>query len=418
MELEERTMRHEKKPWCAGVAAIHVRGTGRRGQGADPRAWRAAVGTLLSALLPLAGCNGFFSCDKASCPATTTTTPTTSTADYAYVAETSSTGSSISGYGVGSGALTSAGSLALGYVPVALAVAPSNGFLYVASSPGATNPGIYLYTIGSTGALTATSSTAAATDAVASMAISPDGNWLYTISSTGLFMTEYAVDTSTGALTSKGQLQFGTLTSCAPGAALPISQTCTVTVSPKGDYVVASLGTSGDVVFAYTSANGVGTLTSTIAAATNVSGDFSLALDANDYAYIARTNGLAVYTLGTTDTNAATFTYAAGTTPRGVTLSKNDGYVYTANEGTGTISAFGIDANGSLTTLTGSPYAGPANVAALGVDNTGAYMIAAGYDGTAGVRLYAIGATGILTQIAATGSGAATAYPTLVAMTH
>ena len=181
---------------------------------------------------------------------------------------------------------------------------------------------------------------------------------------------------------------------------------------------MASLGTRGDVVFAYTSANGVSTLTSTIASATNATGDFSLALDANDYAYIARTNGLAVYTLGTTNTNAATFTYAAGTTPRGVVLSKNYNYVYTANEGTGTISAFGINANGSLTTLTGSPYAGPANVSALGVDNTGAYMIAAGYDGTTGVRLYAVGATGILMQVAVAGSGAATAYPTLVAMTH
>ncbi len=419
MRLEKRVMRYEDESSPGRAVKDGVRGTVRRKHSARPRAWRAAALCLLSALVSLTGCAGFFSCDKASCPATTTTTPTTSTADYAYVAESSSTGSSITGYNVGGGALTAAGSLPLGYTPVALTVAPGNGFLYIASSPGATNPGVYLYTIGSNGALTA-SGTPVAPDAVASMAISPDGNWLYTISTTGQFMTEYTVDTGTGALTLKGQIAFQSLTACVPGAALPVTQSCTVAVSPKGDYVVASLGTGGDEVFAYTSAGGVGNLVSEIASGypATPTGDYSNAVDGNDFAYIAQTNGLAVYSLGVTTTNAATFTYPAGTTPRGVTLSKSYNYVYTANEATGTISAFGIGTNGSLTTLTGSPYAGPANVSALGVDNTGAYMVAAGYDGTAGVRLYAIGATGILTQVAATGSGAATAYPTLVAMTH
>ncbi len=383
----------------------------------------AALG-LLAALAPLTACKGFF------VPPTSTGTSGTgtgfsgsTTTDYAYVANSSAGTTSLAAYNVGSGALTSVGTVSLGFIPVALAVAPSDSFLYVASTPGYTSPGIYLYTIGSTGALTAANSgKALATDAVAAMAISPDGNWLYTVNIDGLTMAEYAVDTTTGLLTLQGEITLPGST-CNLTTATPVSQSCSVAVAPSGDYVVASLNVSGDAVFSYSSSGGVtGSSYRTIGSGystANPTGDFSVALDANNYAYIAQTNSVSVYGIGSTtiDTEGTT-DYGTGLTPRGVALSQSGGYVYTANEAAGTISGFGIGGSGALTAVSGSPFAGPANVSALGFDKSGGYAVAVGYDASAGVRLYSVSSAGVLTQVAATGSGTSEAYPALVAMTH
>lgn len=122
---------------------------------------RSCVALLLSAVLVLGmgGCNGFFSCAKASCPISTTGGSGTgsgssgSTADYVYVANSSAGPTWLSEYSIGSNTLTLLNTLNLGYIPVALAVSPNNSFLYVASAPNATSPGVYVYTIGSTGLL-------------------------------------------------------------------------------------------------------------------------------------------------------------------------------------------------------------------------------------------------------------------------
>ena len=390
----------------------------------------AGLGSLLSVLLlSLGGCDGFF----VKPTSTTTTTPTPGTAaDYAYVANSSAGTTFLSEYNVGSGSLLSVGTINLGYVPVALSVAPLNNFLYVASPPGTVTPGIFLYSIGAGGGLTAANVNAnggnlVATDTVGAMTISPDGNWLFTVNNNGLIMNEYKVNTTTGALTlsSGGTNLQGT--GCVLGSATPASQTCSVVVSPSQAYVVVALGTAGDAVLGYSSASGLtGANGSSIASgysATNPTGDFSVAVDANNFAYIARTNSLAAYSLGSSNANTDTFNFVSGTVPRGIMLNSTGSYLFTANEGTGTISSFGVGGSsvrgaGSLNAVTGSPFPGPTNVSALGVDNTGSYMVAVGYDASTGVRLYLISSAGVLAQVAAAASGTNTGFPALVAMTH
>lgn len=382
----------------------------------------------LPMLLPLAGCGGFFQCEKASCSTTggngPSAPPPSNTGDYAYVANSSVGPTSLSAYSIGGGKLVSLGSISLGYLPVALAVAPSNSFLYVASAPGATSPGIYRYAIGQTGALTADNGgNALVTDTVAAMTISPEGNWLFTVNSNGLLLSEYQVNTSTGALKLQNQLNLP-LSSCNLVPAAPTSQSCSVAVSPSGSYVVASLGTVGDAVFTYTSAaginNGQPALISSGYSTSNPTGDFSVTLDTNNYAYVAQSNSVSVYALQslTSIVGEGKVAYAAGLTPRGIALSRNYGEVYTANKSAGTITGFGISGTGILNELAGSPFAGPTGVSALGFDNTGNYMVAVGYDANAGVSLYSIAASGALTAVDGVGSGTNGAYPALVAMTH
>lgn len=390
----------------------------------------AEVLSLAAPLLALAGCSGFF-----VKPTTTTTTntgtATATTGDYAYVANSSAGTTSLSEYAIGAAtattpaSLTSIGTLNLGYVPVALAVSPANSYLYVASAPGASTPGVYLYNINATsGVLTAANSgNVLATDTVAAMTVSPDGNWLFTVNSTGITMNEYQVNTTTGGITLASTITLPSL-GCLLGVATPTSQSCSVAVSPSENYVVAALGTSGDAVFTYSSASGItGSGFSTIPSVSAVSGDFSVVLDANNYAYIARTSSVGVYSLGSTITNTSNATYNTATNtgiaPRGIILNRAGTYVFTANEGTGSISSFGIGTGGVLDLVNnGAPFAGPAHVSALGADNTGLYLVAVGYDASTGVRLYSLSSVGVLTQVAAVASGTNTALPALVAMTH
>lgn len=414
------------------MAGLPERGAGAKTAGLMCAALRQIITrlggmTALGALLlPLMACNNFFQCEnKAACPATTTGGGTsTTTVDFAYVAFTTVSGSTstsyIVGYDISSGALTSVANVTLPFVPVALAVSPNNAFLYVASVPGATSPGIYGYSIGSTGALTALSSgNALFTDTVAAMTISPDGEYMYTVNSLGLTMAQYSLNTSTGALTSSGVVTVPAA-SCVLNTSLPVSQACSVAVSPAKNYVVASLGTAGDAVFGYATGSGVtnnGTFYE-IAPFTN-SGDFSVGIDASNNAYISQTAGMTAYSLGSTAaTSRGTVSYASGAVPRSVAVDPESRFVFTANEGTGTISAFATGTSTALTAITGSPFTGPAHVSALGVDSTSSYLVALGYDSSAGVQLWSIPSSGVISQLKTAGSTTATQFPVLVAMSH
>lgn len=380
-----------------------------------------AVLGLLVSLVPLAACNNFFQCDKASCTSSGTSGSGSSTSDLAYVAYTSTTGTSyLVGYDISSGALTSVANITLSYIPVAVAVSPNNAFLYVASAPGSSNPGIFAYAIGSTGALTAVSSgNALVTDTIGAMTISPDGNYLFTLSSLGSAMTEYTANTSTGLLTAAGALTVPSLT-CALAATTPVTQTCSVAVSPEKDFVVASFGTQGDVVYTYGSSTGIpnGTTATGISAGSE-SGDFSVAIDSSDNAYVAQTSSVTVYGLSSsTITNRGTVSYASGSIPRSIIVDPDSKFVYTANLGTGTISGFTIGTTTALTAISGSPFTGPAHVSAIGVDNTDAYLVAAGYDASAGLQLFSVASTGVPSLLKSAGTTTATQYPVLLAMTH
>ena len=377
----------------------------------------------------LAGCHNFFVCQgKASCPSTGGGTG--STTDFAYVSNSASGSTYVAQYDLSSGALTTIASpFNLGFQPVALSISPDNKFLYAATLPGANNAGIYLYNIASSGALsTASNGAALINDAISSMAISPDGGFLFVLNSDGTSMNEYQVNTSTGSLQLAEQISVPISTcSLAVGNNLPATQTCTVTVAPSGQFVVVALGTAGDAIFPYSSSSGItSTNFTTIPSGStqaSPSGDFSIVLDDNNFAYIARTVALADYSISSARVASPVSTepYASGAVPRSVVLNKTQNFVYTANEGASTISVYGISSTGVLS-ANGSPFAGPTNVSAIGVDNSGKYMLAAGYNSTNGVQLLSISSTGnnigTLTLVTSAATGTSTAYPVVLAMSH
>ncbi len=413
-------------------AGLAIEASGRRRGGGYPVCSAVVLGSLL---LPLAGCGSFFSCEKASCPtsvSTTTGTGTTTTGsttnDYAYVANSASGTTYLSQYNIGNGTLNSLGDFQLGYIPVALAVSPNDQYLYVATAPGATNPGIYRYIIGSSGTLTADNGgNVVASGTIAAMAISPDGNWLYTVNVDGATMNEYAVTPTTGAL---GQPAAVSLldTPCTLSVATPVSQSCSVTVAQSENYVVVSLGISGNIVYSYNSTNGITTGSGTTGNGVytlpsgypaSASGNFSAAVNSNNLAFVAATDSVSSYTLTSTGyENSQSYAFLNATGPRSITFNPAGTYVFTADEVTGAVSAFSVGENGAFSVVSGSPTAGPAGLSAIAVDKSGGYVVGVGYDANAGVQLYTLSSAGALTSVAKAGSGTNEAYPALVAVTH
>jgi hypothetical protein len=100
-----------------------------------------------------------------------------------------------------------------------------------------------------------------------------------------------------------------------------------------------------------------------------------------------------------------------------VALNSAYTYAYVGNLADGTISGF-PRGTGTLTAVTGSPFSAPSDISALGRDNSGSYLLAAGYNTTNGIELYSIGSSGGLTALATTGTGATTSYPVVMALTH
>jgi 6-phosphogluconolactonase len=375
----------------------------------------------------LTACGSFFVCQKSSCPVTP---PTTNTGDYLYVSNSPTGPNYIAGYSIGTGSLTAiAGVTAfnLGFTPVAMTVSPNNGFLYVASDAGATNPGVYLYTISSTGALTVANggSPIVNDDTISTMTISPDGNFLFTLGTSlvgGVILSEYALSATTGIPSGNVTTLPTNASSCALNpTGNPVIQQCSIAVSPSNLFVAVALGQAGVLIYPYTSAGGALIYTQVIAAPSASTGDYSLAFDANNYLYVSGTNTLLPYGgLGGTSapTQGTGQNFAAGITPRSVTLDSTGAYVYTANIGNGTISSFTIGTAGALATL-GTAQMGPTTLSALGVDNSGKYLVAAGYNASNGIQLFNITSTGLLTAAdinAAT--GISTSNPMLIALTH
>lgn len=361
----------------------------------------------IAALPFMAGCAGFFP------PIPGGGGGGGSTGNYVYVANAGSR--SVSGFSIGANKLTRVPNspLPLTYSPVAMAITPSNSFLYVA---GGAN--IHLYSINKDGSLTAPASGSTVAIAnVVSLDVSPDGKWLFGLDGTQQLLDIFAINTSTGGLTASSPASYSA----------PVSQwvPSMVRISPNGALIFAALGAAGDQVFTFDTATGLATVGPRLNL-TTISGDNGLAIDSNTARlYIARTGvgaGVAVYTIGTGGqlTPVAGSPFASGTRTLSVVLSKDGANVYAANLGDSTISGYAIGAGGALTPLAGSPYTSGQQVTALGVDSSGKYLLAAANGGSPDLTMYGYDATtpGKLDSVTSASTDTAPANAVAVALTH
>ncbi len=384
---------------------------GMAGRGGRRR-WRALAGLL--GLLSMLGCGNFFV--KPGTGGSTGGGGTGSGTSLAYVLN--QTTQTVAGFVVGAGTLTAVPSspYSLGSVPQAEVVSQNNAFLYLAG-PGSINA----YTIATSGAITqATCSGCAVIADVVSLDVSPDGQWLFGLDLLTSTIDLWQLDSSTGAMTAAVGAPF----SVTSGTVTPRQ----VRVSPAGNVVVAALGTGGDAAFTFDTSTGAfapagGNLLATGSTQTS---DNALAINsAGTVLYIARSGtngGVAAYAIGS-DGSLSGITgspFAAGGTPAAVQLDGTGAYLYAANRVDGTVSGYSIGTGGGLTALAGSPFASGSLVNSLALDGTGTYVLAAALNGSPDLTLYSFSTatSGALVSAATATTGTDPTGATVVATTH
>src|SRR3984957_9099403 len=353
---------------------------------------RISAGLCLASFLFLAGCKGFWDLP----PSTTTnpTTPTTLSSGVFYVLD--QTTKEVVGYAITSGTLgaISGGTQTLSAAPFSIAVAPNGDFLYV----GTVN-GIYLYTIGSGGALSiANGGDAISGDIPSAMVIS--GSWLIDAFTNGngtVQMNAIAIDASTGAYAGAG----GT----PPGQTFTVANAVVkqMVLSPDSANFFLALGAGGTIVvpFASGNANPLGATATTIPLANSGGSALSVAVDPSATPrlfYIGETlavgasGGLRAFnysSLGSNPLTEATGSPIAsgGLAPNAILPLANGDYVYVAN-GQGTTSAgnvawFPITASGTTYSVAaGKTVTSGIQPNGLAEDSTSNFVLAVSTGGT------------------------------------
>lgn len=314
---------------------------------------------LLTVATFLAGCKGFW--DLPSSTSTTTTTATTLSSGVFYVLN--QTTKQIAAYSISSGTLepVSGSPYNLSSAPSCIAIAPGGDFLYVG-----TLSGIYLYSIGSGGALTiGNGGSVISSDIPAAMEVY--GSWLvdaFDPNSTGsVQLNAIPINASNGLYTGSGTPPYQVFNI----AGASVEQ---MALSPDGTNLFVALQTGGTIVVPFTAgnANPVGSTATLIGLANSSGAALSVAVDpTNRLFYIGETlassgttGGLRVFNYsslgtGTTRANPTQITgspiASGGGSPYAILPVASGEYVYVANgqgnSGTGNITWFPISVSGT-----------------------------------------------------------------------
>jgi len=201
---------------------------------------------LLGSAGLLSGCAGFWD-PPASGGGGGGSTPTTLSSGIFYVLNQKT--SQVVGYSINTGKLVSisGGTQTLPAGPFCIAIAPSGGFLYV----GTVN-GIYLYTIGSSGALTIANNGAPVSSDIAS-AIAVDGSWLvdaFATTNNNPQLDAIPINPANGVYTGGGGSPPTEVFSNISNAS--VSQ---MALSPDGTYLFVALGKGGTIVVPFNAGN-------------------------------------------------------------------------------------------------------------------------------------------------------------------
>jgi 6-phosphogluconolactonase len=389
---------------------------------------RRLQGLCCLLLLGLSGCGGFF-------VPQTSSGGTTNTGDYLYVANGSDT--FLAGFGVAStGALSvlSGSPYNNSVAAQSLAVNPANTFLYAG-----TTAGIFVYGINNNGSITIQNDgSVAAQDMVATaMQVDSTGNYLLAVGISTAQQVQaigiYTIDTSTGLLTAVAgsPLALYTGNTSTPTVVAPTG----LLITPNNGYVYASLGTLGVQVLTLGSGGALAAgATPTLLAPLNSStspSDQRTASDPNSlFLFVAEINtGLRVFSIGSGGSlsEVSGSPYAVGTGPIAVDLDATGSYVYVANKGSNNISAFTLTAaSGKLTAVAGSPFSSGGQVP-IGIvnDNSKNFVavINSGTNGSGGnsdLQLFKFDATvdGKLDPVATATTGTDPTNPSSIAATH
>ena len=348
------------------------------------------AGFELLVALCLTGCSGFW---QAPSNGSGGTTPTTLSSGVFYILNQST--KQIAAYSIVSGKLTavSGSPYSLSAAPYSIAVAPGGGFLYV----GTVN-GIYLYSIGSSGALTiGNNSNAISTDIAAGMQVS--GPWLidaFTAASGVVQIDAIPINSSSGAYTGSG--------GAPPFQSFNITNASVkqMVLSPDGTKLFVALGTGGTIVvpFATGNNNPLGNTAQTIAVANSSGSALSVAVDPSSRLFYigetlanssANSGALRVFNYSSLSGTLSQITGSpiatGGLAPNAILPEASGGYVYVANgtgsSSTGNVAWFPISVSGTTYSIaTGSSISSGVQPMGLAEDSENNFVLAVSSGGS------------------------------------
>jgi 6-phosphogluconolactonase (cycloisomerase 2 family) len=324
--------------------------------------------------------------------------------------------SQIVAYNINSGSLNQIGVSTMSSAPIAIAVAPSGNFLYVS-----TLVGIYLYSIGSNGALTiGNNSGVISQDPAASMQVDTTNGWLVdAVQGTSGVQLDAIPITSSGTYSGTVRTASFTVTNAA------VHQ---LVISPDDDNVFVALGAGGTIVIPFNANNPFpsGVRGTTIAVANTAGSALSVAVDPNATPrlfYIGETvadstgttGGLRVFNYSSL--GSSTLTQASGSpiasgglAPASILPLTTGDYVYVANgasSSSGNVAGFAITSTGSASSPTytvatvGTISAGTQPVG-LAEDSQDNFVIAVSSGGNPDLEAYTMSAGALTAAITST----------------
>jgi 6-phosphogluconolactonase (cycloisomerase 2 family) len=250
--------------------------------------------------------------------------------------------------------------------PVSIALHPSKNFLYVPNLTSNTVSGFnidhvagVLTPVGTAVPPTPACTAPAVCSNPVSVAVSSSGQFLFLLNqgtspSVASSISVFSIDTARGLLTPVAGSPF-------PFASLTTPNPQFIVASPTAGFVYVSDGASGTISMFSVATSG--TLTE-IAPALSIGAGATVAgitIDSKGqflYAADSTNNKIASFSIATGGglTPVAGSPFAAGTKPVAVTVDSKASFLYVANQGSNNVSAFKIS-GGALTEISGSPYA-------------------------------------------------------------
>ncbi|HUN85918.1 MAG TPA: beta-propeller fold lactonase family protein [Terracidiphilus sp.] len=367
----------------------------------------------------LAGCKGFWDAPSSSSGSGSTT----ASSGVFYVANLEA--GEIVGYYINSGVVTalSGSPYAVPAAPVALAVSPSNSFLYASTAAG-----IYVYSVASDGALTlANSGSPISADPAQSLQVDATNSWLVEAVSGSANVYAIPLNPSTG----------GAASNTEKIAVLPNTAIQQVAISSDNLHVFVAMGAGGTAVIPFTSGNedpfgAVGN----IPVLNSAGAALSVAVDPDDRLfYVGETaatsgsnsGGLRVFDLSTLKEIAGSPFASQGLAPYSILPISTGDYVYVANRqvsgsSTGVIAGFSIASTNSVYSLTtlGSTFAAGTNPQSMVEDNTDTFVLVTDFGGNPDLKGYTFDTTnaGYLDAVISSATGTDPVEANAIAAQH
>ena len=135
---------------------------------------------------------------------------------------------------------------------------------------------------------------------------------------------------------------------------------------------------------------------------------FAQAATARPIAYVANDGSNSISAMNVAADGSATplstspFPTGSGTFPRGLTMSPDGRFLFAADSGTNQVGSFSVGGDGSLTQVSGSPVASARSPAATAITPSGRFLYVTHGFFNDGIRSFAVGAGGSLTPLAPT----------------